>query len=348
MRLVGWLAIAVAVVAGLVWAGWTWALDRPEMGLRLYERAISTEQASAAALKGDPAAMRAIACGRGSCVLVEAGGLSFLFGAGAGSAEYLSRQGYLTRGIDLVLLNDLSSDQVEEMAPLRRQSWLEGRRAPLQVVGPAGVGAVVDGVNLAQAMADRLDGQRFGQLRLDPAAANLTPGPVLTGERPQRVFDTGVVAIEAFPLGQGAVAERVLYRVDVGGRSIIVAPCGVTERDVVAAAIGADRTALVIPAVNEGLQDIRTRAMTGAGRTRAATLETGGAAGCPGLEEALSMAKAGRASAALLSPVYPAPGSEADERAARGAATLAEAAGANLGLQGRWVELTPQVEAQQP
>lgn len=348
MRLVGWLAIAIAAVAGLVWAGWTWALGRPEVGLQIYQRAVTAEQTAAAAVRGDPGAMRAMACGAGPCVLVEAGGLAFLFGAGEGAAGFLSSSGYSTKGVDLVLLGDLSAASVAELGAIRRLTWLEGRRAPLRVVGPAGVGAVVDGVNLAWGASDRLDMQAHEKLPLSMQAAGLAAGPPVTDGQGQTVFDSGVVAIQAFPLGGAAVAEKLMYRVDVGERSIIVAPCGVTEADVVRAAIGADRTALVAPAVNAELEGIRREAMAVAGRTRASALEAASLAGCPDIDAVMAMARASRSSAVLLAPLFPVPDTEAGLRVARAAEDRVTGQGGVFGLPGASVSLEPAAATAQP
>lgn len=322
MRLVGWLAVAVAAVAGLVWAGWSFALQRPEMSEQIHARAMAAEQAAAAAVRVDPGAMRAMACGVSPCVLVEAGGLSFLVGAGSGGADYLWRRGYLARGLDLVLLPDLDAETVDGLAAVRRLTWLEGRRSPLPVVGPTGVGAVIDGINTTMLASDRMDGDRYRMAGLDASTAGLVTGRPVTAEPFQTVFDSGVVAVQALPVGGGAAARQTMYRFDVGARSILVAPCGARQADLVRASIGADRTAIVLPAVHEGLEAIGQEAMTEAGRTRFAALQAGRSRGCLTVAEARDAAEASRASAAMLSPLYPLAGSETADRVWRGA-TLA-------------------------
>lgn len=339
MRLVGWLAVAVAAVAGLVWAGWSFALRRPEMAEQIHARAMAAEHADAAAVRPDPDAMRAMACAAGPCVLVEAGGLTFLVGAGSGGPDYLWRRGYLARGIDLVLLPDLGAGSVDGLGALRRLTWLDGRRAPLPVTGPAGVGAVIDGVNVTLLAADRLDAERYRDLGLGPSAAALVAGPPIGAGPFQTIFDSGVVAVQALPVGAGPVPEQVMYRFDVGGRSILVAPCGAREADLVRASIGADHTAIVLPAVHERLNGIGLGAMTEAGRTRFAALQAGRSRGCLTVSEAVDATEVSRASAVLLSPLYPEVDGETSGRVWRGAIPETTRRRVFAGMPGVWINL---------
>jgi len=134
-----------------------------------------------------------------------------------------------------------------------------------------------------------------------------------------------------------------MYRIDVGGRSILVAPCGAGEADLVRASIGADRTVVVLPAVQARLQAIEADAMGRAGRTRFAKVEGGRSDGCLPVEDAVAAVRASRAEAVMLAPMFPAiqPGdvSKAAARVWTGVATADFGVPVVVGEPGRSVSL---------
>lgn len=330
-------AFAVAVIAAVA----AFFVNRAVPAERIYAAAVAAEQQDAAAVQNDPAVMRAMACSLAPCVVVEAGGLRFLIGAGSGGGDYLWRNGYLRTGVDLVLLQDLDAETVEGLAAVRRLSWLDGRRTPLPVIGPAGVGALIDGVNMSQQTSDRSDQRRFPDAGLDPAAANLILARPVSMQQPETVFDTGVVAVQSIPLSSGIGQGRLMFRIDFGERSILVASCGVTDDQLARAALGADRTALVVPAVHSGLTELRNTATLGAGRTRYARIQTSLQQDCPSVEAARSAVGASRAVTALLAPLTPQPDSAAAVEIWRTAVENEGDGPIAIGEPGVWMVLEP-------
>jgi hypothetical protein len=77
--------LAAAALAG----GW-WLLSQRSGGaVEAYKREAAAQARSGAAMPAPAEAFRATLCEAGRCVLVEAGGLAFLFGAGEGAGDGL-------------------------------------------------------------------------------------------------------------------------------------------------------------------------------------------------------------------------------------------------------------------
>ena len=232
------LFITLAVVA--VVAGTFLWLNRPGAAVDGF---LSEAKARAAAARPNPAnaeSFRATVCAAGPCVLVEAGGLAVLIGAGEGVAEGLSARGLMRADLDAIVLPDMTLDSIAGLPGVAQASLGAGRRAPLKVHGPAGVVPVVDGANL---MLAGEPGVRLsvGTDKEDQGLEGLV------------VFDSGVVAVRAFG-GRGDGESRV-YRVDFEGKSLVIAGCRAMAAQIVSAARGTQTAAGILAAGSARLED---------------------------------------------------------------------------------------------
>lgn len=260
-------AVAVAALVG----GWWLLARRPGAGIDAF---VAEAKSRAAAARPNPAnaeAFRATVCAVGPCVLVEAGGLAFLIGAGEGAAEGLAARGQMRADIDAVVLPDLALESIAGLPGLARASLMTGRTEPLSVNGPAGIVPVIDGLNLM------LSGDQG--VRLAVGADKEDQG--LEGVV---VFDSGVVSLRAFG-GQGRGESRV-YRVDFEGKSLVVAGCRAQPGQIVAAARGTQRVAGILAAGSDRL--------LAEGKSR-----------CIPVGEALKAAGQAKLGAILLAPLEP-------------------------------------------
>jgi hypothetical protein len=228
---------------------------------------------------------RATVCAATPCLLVEAGGLSFVFGAGDGAAEGMEKQGLMRGDIDGVVLGDLKLDAIAGLPALREASFAAGRTAALPVFGPEGIVPVVDGTNLL------LSAQGA------PETAKLVVGK--EGEDQgidgKIVFDSGVVTIRGF----ATASKGRLYRVDFNGKSLIVAGCAADGEDVARAAKGTKQPAMIVAAASETMRKSQREA------ARAAGLAAPEEASCLSSDQAAKAMTEGKISAGLLAPLYP-------------------------------------------
>lgn len=236
---------------------------------------------------------------------MEAGGLTFIFGAGQGAAEGIEQLGLMHANIDALLLPDLALKTVEGLPALAGAGARSGRRQPLKVYGPAGMLSVVDGANLIMSATP--------QARL---AAGLEGEDQGAGGR--LVFDSGVVSVRGF----GGVERGMgrVYRIDFEGRSLILSGCLALPADIIAAAREVKEPGAVVLAGSERL--------------------LGSLSSCidlPTVAQALSQAKV---SASVLLPADP-PGTHPLAAAAwREMLSASEPSAPRIGLPGTMIDMS--------
>lgn len=218
-------AVAVAAVAG----GWWLLAKRPGAAIEAFSQDLVRREEAGRPHTPAANAFRATVCPGEACVAVEVGGLTFVFGAGAGAADGLRALGLLHPAIDGILLSDVQLETVEGLAALARSSGAAGRRDPLKVFAPSRALSVVDGANLLAS------GAPAPRLTLSPEG----PDQGLEGKL---AFDSGVVEIRSF-----GTSDRA-YRIDFDGKSLILAGCSAGEADILAATRGTRVAAGVVTA----------------------------------------------------------------------------------------------------
>lgn len=256
--------VAVAALAG----GWWLLANRPDAAIDDFLNARKSQSAAARLHAPAADAFRAIICPEQACAVVEAGGLTFIWGAGAGAAAGVEALGLLYPSLDGILLADTDLRSVEGLAALAQASGRVGRIEPLKIFAPGGSLSVVDGANLlaSSAVAPRLI---------------LSPDGIDQGLAGKLLFDSGVVEIRAF----GSVGR--VYRIDFDGKSLVLAGCQATEEDILAATRGVQVAAGILSASSKQL--------------------LGGVTGrCTDVVELLEAARQSRLPATLIMPVEPA------------------------------------------
>lgn len=287
VRLAGRLAPVIVAVAA--------ASCQPQDGLGQFERDAKARWSVAAPRPADANAFRATVCALSPCLLVEAGGLAFVVGAGEGAAEKLAERGLFRSDLDGIILTDLQLGSIEGLPGLMQMSLDRGRTEPLPVYGPEGVIRAVDGTNLL------LAGSGPEGARLQVGAEGEDQG--LEGKV---VFDSGVVTVRAFA-ATGRRGGRV-YRFDVGDKALVVAGCGVVAADVVAAARGTKVAAAVVAVQSDAMLRAEREAARGARAVE------GAAQACMPWVDAVAAASEARLAAMVLAPLTPAPAGVASER----------------------------------
>jgi hypothetical protein len=299
---------ALAVVA-LV-AGWLLLSNRPGAAIETFKREAKARADAGHAKPVAAEAFRATICSAGPCVVVEAGGLAIVVGAGEGAAEGLSSLGLMRADLDAVVLPDLKLETIAGLPGLARISLEQGRTTPLKVYGPSGIVPVIDGMNLALS-GDAGARLAVGTEREDQGLEGLV------------IFDSGVVAVRAFG-GQGRGEGRV-YRIDFESKSLVISGCAASPEQIVAAAKG-------------------TKVVAGVLAAEAPELIQEGQSSCIAVKEVLEAAGQARLSTLLLSPLRPSvaiPGSLAAWREiVAGGGTVGEP-GSVLDLSGKTPVLKP-------
>ena len=172
---------------------------------------------------------------RGEATLVQVGGQSLLFDAGRGVLDGLYQARVRPQEVTRVFLTHLHSDHIEGLPGLWMTPWfLLGRTEPMEVWGPAGTRAMVDGMR-----------QMYGHDvvgRVNPTAR--VEGLAVTVHEigPGVVWDAGGVWVTAIAVEHADGDPALAYRVEGAGRAVLLTgDCTLTEGLVAGAAGDAGR-----------------------------------------------------------------------------------------------------------
>jgi ribonuclease Z len=153
----------------------------------------------------------------GPSILVEAGGETLLFDVGRGALQRLGQAKVPWQQVDGVFFTHLHSDHVVGFPDAWLSGWLvgAGRNRPLDVWGPRGIRAMVHRLEQAYAfdIAFRKSDDRAPAAGVVVRAADVEPGVVLRRN--------GVV-VTAFDVDHAPVTPAFGYRIDYGGRSVVL------------------------------------------------------------------------------------------------------------------------------
>jgi ribonuclease Z len=153
----------------------------------------------------------------GPSILVEAGGHKLLFDAGRGAMQRLAQLRVRWQDIDGVFFTHLHSDHVVGFPDLWLTGWLvnPGRDRPVLVWGPRGTKKMMSHLEQAYDFDIRI---RLYDDRASPEGVVILAEDILEGV----VLEKGGVKITAFEVDHKPVTPAFGYRVDFGGRSVVL------------------------------------------------------------------------------------------------------------------------------
>lgn len=171
----------------------------------------------------------------GPSILVEAGGQKFLFDAGRGALQRLAQVKVRWQDVDGVFITHLHSDHVVGFPDLWLTGWLvgAGRDRPLHVWGPLGTKKMLS-----------LLGQAYEfDIAIRQQDDKASPDGVVIVARDigeEVVFEKAGVKITAFEVDHQPVKPALGYRVDYGGRSVVLSGDTRISENLIRHAQGAD------------------------------------------------------------------------------------------------------------
>jgi ribonuclease Z len=218
--------------------------------------------------------LQVVLCGTGSplvdperaaaCTAVIAGGHFFLVDVGPGSAKVVNLANLPLDHLEGVLLTHFHSDHIGDLGEAITQSWIAGRAQPLDVYGPTGVAAIVEGFGAAYAADVDARVLHHGEQYMPRAASGAVAHETALPGGPQAdalVFDRDGLRITMFRVDHDPVRPAVGYRFDFAGRSVVVSGDTKKGEGVAAHAKGADLL------IHEALAaEFTARAVEGANR----------------------------------------------------------------------------------
>lgn len=250
-KIVGGVAVAAIVLAGIAYAV-VW--NAPGVQDKLMARVIASRMAGndTQALLDD-GALHIYLCGTGSpmpdptranaCTAVIAGGHMVIIDTGPGSWRNIARARLPADRIDTILFTHLHSDHIGDLGEFTVQSWIAGRKAPLDVWGPGalpasapeaddsghkfGTKTVLDVVDGFIAAYDEDAAYRIihhGTDYLSPNGADMAGHEIPTPKMDELVpvYDRDGLKISAFLVDHGPVKPAYGYRIEYKGRVAVV------------------------------------------------------------------------------------------------------------------------------
>jgi ribonuclease Z len=174
----------------------------------------------------------------GPSTLVEAGGETLLFDCGRGSAQRLWQLGIPLSRVSGVFLTHLHSDHVVGIPDLWLTGWIParfgGRVAPLQMWGPAGTRAMMTSLRQAFAWDIRVRGEGEG---LPAAGIAVDARDIREGV----ILERNGVKVTAFLVDHGGLLHPAYgYRIDFGGRSVVISGDTRPNENLIRSAAGTD------------------------------------------------------------------------------------------------------------
>ena len=296
-RVVIVLGIVVAVLLGafaLIWFV-------PAVQDRIVQSAMTRQiakNARAPYLSDD--ALHILLCGTGSpmpdmtranaCAAVIAGGRVVVIDAGPGAWSRLAAANIPGAKIDTVLLTHLHSDHIGDLGEVATQSWLGGRKVPLDVYGPPApepserttdaegeAFGVVGTEDVVKGFAEAYNSDAEfriaqGHELVPTEAARMIghdvarPGP----EEAVTVYDKDGLKISAFLVNHDPVEPAYGYRIEYGGRAAVVSGDTARVENMVRFSKGAD--VLVHEALDRDMVEMLAKALDASGNSRAGTM----------------------------------------------------------------------------
>lgn len=171
----------------------------------------------------------------GPSILVEAAGQKFLFDAGRGALQRLTQIKVRWQDVDGLFLTHLHSDHVVGFPDLWLTGWLvgPGRDRPLQVWGPRGTKKMMSKLEQAYEFDIRI---RQSDDRAAPQGVVILAKDINEGV----VFEKGGLRITAFEVDHAPVRPAFGFRVDYGGRSVVLSGDTRVSRNLIRHAQGVD------------------------------------------------------------------------------------------------------------
>ncbi|WP_417613590.1 MBL fold metallo-hydrolase [Parasphingorhabdus sp.] len=304
------LLLLILLIAGAA------VLFQQQIGERMFARAVDT--AVSRDVIGDlPDGINVVLCGSGSplpdpsragpCSAVVIDGKMFMVDVGGGAVRNLGQMGLNPGAIEALLLTHFHSDHIDGMGELMMQRWAGGGRdAPLPVIAPEGVTAIVEGLNAAYAADAQYRIAHHGEATILPTGAGGEARPFAfpEGQTEMVVYDKDGIRITAFAVDHKPIAPAVGYRFDYKGRSVVFSGDTVKLPSTAKACSGCDL--LMHEALNAEMVGVMEKAFGKAGRKRMAKIMADIENYHTTPVEAAETARAGRAKMLVLSHIVPA------------------------------------------
>jgi len=161
----------------------------------------------------------------GACVAVIAGKQFFVVDAGTNGVRNLGRMSYPVGQIQSVLLTHFHSDHIDGLGELATLHWVQsGSTEPLVVMGPEGIGKVIDGFNMAYNQDAVYRNDHHGDKVAPPSGHGMTSLSFTLPKDGESVIvhEAGDLKIEMLNVDHAPVSPAVGYLFTYKGRTALI------------------------------------------------------------------------------------------------------------------------------
>jgi len=223
--------LVLGAILLVVLCAWIWVSQNK---MKLMARQVDKAVASmVAAQQISDTRFEVIFCGTGTpqynpdrsqpCLGVIAGGRLFLFDAGQGASQQLQATKSPYQKLDTVFLTHLHSDHMSGLGDVLHNGWLTGRQDLVEVVGPPGTQRLLEGIQLS--FKDDIEERQrvIGSEYLNTGTALGRANEVtIDNDQAEVVFEDNGVVIQAFGVDHPDWPHAYGYKVEFGGKSIVI------------------------------------------------------------------------------------------------------------------------------
>ena len=171
-----------------------------------------------------------------ACIAVETRDHLYIVDAGSGSAATAQLSGIPLDKMRGILLTHYHSDHISDIGDFNLNSWIAGRPAPLQIIGPEGVDRIVEGLNITYELDRGYRVAHHGAELLNPELGVMQSRTIGEGI----IVDEDGLRITAFEVSHPPIDPAFGYRLDYGGRSVVISGDSLVTDKIVNIADGAD------------------------------------------------------------------------------------------------------------
>ncbi len=244
--------IILAALLLLVAAAVVFAIFKQPIEDYLVERAIRTTMSKPALTAQD--GITVVLAGTGSpmpdanrigpCLVVRVANKIYVIDAGQGAARNIMLCGINIGKVTAVLLTHFHSDHIGSLGDIMLQRWVGGSNdTPLDIIGPSGVGQVVDGFNAAYKLDDGYRTAHHGAKTAPPTGAGGIARPFAL----DTAFNASTVIVSenglkitAFKVDHFPAVPAVGYKFEYKGRTLVISGDTKYSESLAEQAVGAD------------------------------------------------------------------------------------------------------------
>ncbi len=206
-------------------------------------------------------------CGAGQVIV--AGDTRILVDCGWGVARRLFAGGILPATVDSVCFTHMHSDHITDVPDFLIMRWAGGAQRPLNVYGPTGTRAMIEGFLAALADDIRFRFAHHGDKLSQEAIRCIVHEVAATPDR-SLVAEVDGIVIESFEVDHFPVVPALGYRLAHDGASLVISGDTKLCENLVRASQGAD--VLICEAMHEGLFKLGIQRMRASGAERNASV----------------------------------------------------------------------------